>query len=114
MPGFPLTIGSSLACFHQAPATIAPTPRPVTILGQPVATPLEQIGVIGCPFPPGGPPSPCVTIKWTGLSTKVSVQAQPLLLMPPPNTGAGPGACIGPAPQGVPTVKANQPKVSAL
>jgi hypothetical protein len=114
VPGFPLTIASGLTCFHQALAKIAPTPKPVTILGQPVATPLEQIGVIACPFPVGGPPSPCVTIKWTGLSTKVTVQAQPLLLMPPPDTGIAPGICIGPAPQGAANVKVNQAKVSAV
>jgi hypothetical protein len=113
MPGFPLTVGSALACFHQAPATIAPTPRPVTILGQPVATPLEQIAVVGCPFSPGAP-SPCVTIKWTGISAKVTVQTQPLLLMPPPDTGPGPGVCIGPAPQGVAVMRTNQAKVTAV
>jgi hypothetical protein len=112
-PGFPLTINSVLSCFHQFPAKIAPKPAPVTILGQPVATPLAQIGVIGCLFAPGGVASPCVTIKWTGLATKVSVQAQPLLLMPPPFIGPGPGVCIGPAPQGVPTLKGNQAKVFA-
>ncbi len=113
MPGFPLTIGSSLSCFHQAPATIAPKPAPVSILGQPVATPLNQIGVIGCPFPPGGPPSPCLTIKWSQLALKVTVQGQPLLLMPPPDTGLAPGVCIGAAPQGAATMKVNQSKVTA-
>jgi hypothetical protein len=114
VPGFPLTIGSALACFHQAPATIAPAPSPVTILGQPVATPLNQIGVIGCLFNVGGAASPCATIKWTGLSTKVTVQTQPLLLMPPPDTGPAPGICIGPAPQGVPVTRTNQTTVTAL
>jgi hypothetical protein len=113
MPGFPLTIGTVLSCFHQAPAKIAPTPRPVTILGQPVATQLEQIGVVSvlCPFAPGGAPSPCVTIKWSLLATKVTVQAQPLVLMPPPGTGPAPGVCIGAAPQGAAVMRANQAKV---
>lgn len=117
MPGFPLTIGTRLTCFHQAPATIAPTPVPVTILGQFVATPANQIGVIGCPFPPppATPPSPCLTIKWLQPSVKVTVQAQPLLLMPPPYTGIAPGACIAAAgPQGAATTKLNQAKVTAL
>jgi hypothetical protein len=113
MPGFPLTIGTRLTCFHQAPATIAPKPVQVTILGQPVATPLNQIGVIGCPFPPGGPPSPCLTIKWSMPAVKVTVQGQPLLLMPAPNTGLAPGVCIAAAPQGAAMTKLNQSKVLA-
>jgi len=113
MPGFPLTIGTAMTCFHAAAAKIPPKPKPVNILGQSVLTPLDVIGVVLCPFPPGGPPSPCVTIKWTGLSTKVTVQAQPLLLMPPPNSGLAPGVCVGPAPQGAPIMGVNQPKVLA-
>jgi hypothetical protein len=113
VPGFPLTIGTALACFHQAPATVAPKPSPVTILGQFVATPLNQIGVIGCPFPPGGPPSPCLTIKWSQLSVKVTVQTQPLLLMPPPNTGPAPGVGIAAGPQGTAFMRTNEAKVLA-
>jgi hypothetical protein len=114
VPGFPLTIGTRLTCFHQAPATIAPTPVPVTILGQFVATPANQIGVIGCLFAPGGVASPCVTIKWSQPSLTVTVQAQPLLLMPPPDTGIAPGVCIAAAPQGAAMMKLNQAKVTAL
>lgn len=116
MPGFPLTVGTRLTCFHEAPATIAPTPvAPVSILGQPVATASNQIAVIGCPFPaPATPPSPCVTIKWSQPSVKVTTQLQPLLLMPPPDTGIAPGVCIAAAPQGAAMMKVNQAKVSAL
>lgn len=114
MPGFPLTIGTRLTCFHQAPATIAPTPVPVSILAQPVATASSQIGVIGCLFMPGGVASPCVTIKWSQPSVKVTVQTQPLLLMPPPDTGVAPGVCIAAAPQGAAMMKVNQAKVTAV
>ncbi len=102
-----------MTCFHVAQAKIPPTPKPVTILGQPVLTPLDQIAVLLCPFPPTGTPSPCLTIKWSGLATKVTVQAQPLLLMPPPNTGPAPGVGIGAGPQGPAIMGFNQPKVLA-
>lgn len=113
MPGFPLTVTTGLSCFHQAPALIPPTQTAVTILGQPVATAAAQIGVAGCLFTTAAP-QPCVTIRWSMMSAKVTVQGQPLLVMPPPNAGPAPGVCLGPAPQGVPVVKTNQPKVLVL
>src|SRR5438874_1459717 len=113
MPGFPLTVATNTSCFHQAPATIPPSQKAVAILGQPVATTGSQIAVLGCLFNVAGAPQPCVTIRWTMVSTKVLVMGQPLLLMPPPGVGMGPGVCLGApqTPQGVPVVKANQMKV---
>jgi hypothetical protein len=113
MPGFPLTIGTVISCFHQAPATIAPSQKALLILGQPAATLGANIPVAGCLFAPGGKPQPCALIRWAMPSTKVLVQGKPLLIMPPPGVGIGPGVCQSAEqiPQGVPTVKANQLKV---
>jgi hypothetical protein len=110
VPGFPLTVTTALSCFHQAPALIPPTQTAVAVLGQPVATATAQIGVVGCVFATAAP-QPCVTIRWSMFSTKVTAQGQPLLLMPPPGAGPAPGVCLGPAPQGIPVVKTNQMKV---
>ena len=114
MPGFPLTVTTSLSCFHQAPATVPPSQQAVSIMGGLVATMSGQIAVAGCPFAPGGVAQPCVTIKWSQPSTKVTIMGQPLLLMPPPDAGIAPGVCLAAAPQGAATVKANQAKVTAL
>jgi hypothetical protein len=114
MPGFPMTVGSTLSCFHQAPAPLAPTQQAVLVAGQPVVTATAQIGVIGCLFNVGGVAQPCATIRWPSVSTKVLVQGQALLLMPPPGTGPSPGICLGPAPQGAAIMKANQVQVTAL
>jgi hypothetical protein len=116
MPGFPLTIAASCSCFHQAPALIAPTQGAVLILGQPVATMDCQISVVGCPFtipPPPGKYQPCVLIRWSQPSTKVLVQGKPMMVMPPPGLGIGPGICQSAEqiPQGAPVVKTNQMKV---
>jgi hypothetical protein len=113
MPGFALTTATQASCTHLAPAMIAPAQTGVLVLGSPVATSGSQIPVVGCPFPPTGTPHPCVLVRWGMLATKVLVGGQPALLMPPPGTGVGPGACIAAdqAPQGVPTVRMNQSKV---
>jgi len=116
VPGFSLTIATTTSCFHQAPATIAPAQTAVTILGQPVATSSSQIGVVGCPFTlPTATPQPCLAITWAMVSIKVTVQTQPMLLMPAPNSGIAPGICKGAPqlPQGPAMVKVNQIKVFA-
>lgn len=114
MPGFPLTVAATVACFHQAPATVAPTQSAVLIMGQPAATAAGVIAVAGCPFQTPVPkPQPCITIRWTMTSTKVLVQGQPLILMPLPGTGVAPAICL-PAeqiPQGPAMLRANQMKV---
>jgi hypothetical protein len=114
MPGFPMTVGSTLSCFHQAPAPLAPTQTAVLVGVQPAITATAQIGVIGCLFAPGGVAQPCVRIQWPSVSSKVLVQGQALLLMPPPGTGPSPGICLGPAPQGAAIMKVNQAQVTAL
>lgn len=113
MPGFPLTLSTVASCFHQGPAAILPDQTAVTILGGLVATASGQITVLGCPFTVGPKYSPCVTVRWILTSTKVTVQGKPLILMPPPGSGIGPG--IGQSaeqvPQGPATIKTNQVKV---
>lgn len=113
MPGLPITVLTSLSCLHQAPAQIPKTQTKVMVSGELLATLPAQIAVIGCTFNPGAP-QPCLNIRWTMMSTKVLVQGQALLLMTPPGVGLAPGVCLGPAPQGTPTVKKNQVKVTAL
>ena len=117
MSGFPLTVSTNASCLHQANASIVPNQQKVTILNQPVAITISKIIVApGCPFTlPGGKRSPCLSIRWEMKSSKVTVLGKPLFLMPPPGSGAGPANGISPeqAPQGPPTVKSNQTKVSA-
>jgi hypothetical protein len=112
MPGFPLTVAAVASCFHQGHATIAPDQTAVIIQGAPAATATSLITVVGCPFTPVAY-HPCVLIRWLSVSTKVSAQGKPLILMPPPGSGVGPGIgqAADQAPQGPPTVMTNQLKV---
>src|SRR2546423_5527767 len=116
MPGFPLTGSTVASCFHQAHATITPDQTAVTILGGVAATSTSLIAVVGCLFAPGGAYHPCTTIRWLMPSTKVTAQGKPLILMPPPGSGVGPGLgqAADQAPQGPPTVMTNQVKVLAI
>jgi hypothetical protein len=112
MPGFPLTIATVASCLHQGHATIIPDQTAVTIMGGLAATSTSQILVAGCPFTPVAY-HPCVTIRWMMPSTKVTAQGKPLIVMPPPGAGVGPGLGLAAdqAPQGPPTVMNNQIKV---
>jgi hypothetical protein len=117
MPGFMLHVAASATCTHQAPATIAPAQGRVLVNAQPVATASSQITVAGCPFQvpigTGTKPQPCVTVRWTMVSTRVTVMGQPVMLLPTP--GPGPGVCQSAEqiPQGSPTVSSVQTKVIA-
>ena len=77
MPGFPLTVTTSLSCFHQAPATIPPSQQAVSIMGGLVATMSGQIAVAGCPFAPGGvAPGVCLAAAPQGAATVKANQAK--------------------------------------
>lgn len=116
MPGFLLHIGAQVQCFHQAPATVAPTQRNVIVGGRPVATTDSAIAVTGCPFqvpaPSGTKPQPCVTITWGTVATKVLVGGRPALLGPAPGTVPGVCRSAEQLPQGTPVLGQVQTRAS--
>lgn len=117
MPGLLLHVGAVMQCPHQIPATIAPSQPRVVVSGQPVATMLSLITIVGCPFTiPGPKPQPCVTVKWAMPSTRFLVAGQPVMLQPPPGPGPGPALCLSPEqiPQGPPIVSVVQPRVVGI
>ncbi|OGB24084.1 MAG: hypothetical protein A3I66_11460 [Burkholderiales bacterium RIFCSPLOWO2_02_FULL_57_36] len=115
MPGFLMHVNAAIKCMHTATATIAPSQLRVLVSGQPVATMLSKIGVVGCPFQvpvgAGTKPQPCVIVKWAMPSTRFLVGGKPAALLPAP--GPGPAACqsIEQIPQGFPTVSTVQLRV---
>ena len=80
MPGYVLHAGATVLCAHagQAQPTV-PFPR-VKVGGQPVVTQTCTYMVAGCPFAPGGVPSPCVTAQWVSAATRVRAGGMPVLL----------------------------------
>jgi hypothetical protein len=81
MPGPLLHVGATVLCAHggQAQPT-TPNPR-VIVSGTPTVTMTAPYVVAGCPFAPGGVPSPCVTATWTSAATRVFSNGQPLVLL---------------------------------
>jgi hypothetical protein len=113
MPGLLMHTGALVQCPHLAPATITPAQTQVLVGGKPVATASAKFMVAGCTNPsPSSPTSPCVTIAWQQMSTRVKVGGQAVLLQPAPGTGQG--LCQNPAQvaQGPPTVSQIQQLVT--
>ena len=123
MPGFAVNLAASIACPHQATATIAPTapgPPKVFVNLVPVATMAHRITIAACPFQvpvgAGTKPQPCVPVTWGNPSTKVLVMGSPVLLQAPPLAGPAAGMCrsVEQIPQGPPVVRSMISKVTAL
>jgi hypothetical protein len=81
MPGFLVEQGATIICAHGGQASpSSPFPR-VRLGGQPVTVQTAPHLVAGCPFAPGGTPSPCVTANWVTAATRVRAGGQPVLLI---------------------------------
>ena len=105
MPGYLVTVTSTVTCTHagQAKPTI-PNPR-VKVLMQPTVLITSPYMVAGCPFNVGVSPVPCVTGQWLTGTTRVLTNGQPLVVQ------AGTSTC---APNGTPLVALiNQMRVLA-
>jgi len=80
MPGFLLHVGATVMCAHAGQAQpTAPNPR-VLVGGQPIVTQSAPYAVAGCPFAPGGVPTPCVTANWVTAAVRVRANGVPVLL----------------------------------
>jgi hypothetical protein len=110
VPGFLLTVGSTVQCTHAAPATGQTGNTRVLTATGPALTAADLHTVTGCPFTiPGPKPQPCVTIRWSP-ATRVFINGQPAVVQVP---GSGQGVCqsVEQIPQGPPVVAAVQTRV---
>lgn len=85
----PLVTTATVAqCPHAIPGTLLSSASKVLVLGMPPLVMGDKGTVAGCPFQlPGPTPSPCVTLMFTGASSKVLVEGKPALKMNPPDMG---------------------------
>jgi len=59
-----LTSASTLMCPHGGSVSPVPGSGTVTLAGNPVLTSADSFPIAGCPFPPSGPPHPCIQVRW--------------------------------------------------
>jgi hypothetical protein len=73
-------MGCTIQCPHGARVTIVPGNTQVKVGGNYALLVSDTMIVTGCPFTPGGTPSPCVTIQWAGEATRDTVSQTAVLL----------------------------------
>jgi hypothetical protein len=59
-----LTSASTLMCPHGGSVSPVPGRGTVTVAGAAVLTSGDSFPIGGCPFPPSGPPHPCIQVQW--------------------------------------------------
>jgi uncharacterized Zn-binding protein involved in type VI secretion len=104
-----LTAASTLMCPHGG--TVIATPGSTRAsAGTPILRGSDTFTIAGCPFPPSGPPHPCVSVNWVQAATKVKHGGDFVL------NQASVGLCVAAdqAPQGTVVIAATQAQASGL
>ena len=101
-------MGAIIMCPHAGQVSAISINTNVLVSHQPVVTQSDTYLIALCPFPPSGPPHPCVTVKWLVPSLHIKVNGQPVILKD------SIGLCLAAdqAPQGNPEVNMTQTKAS--
>ena len=114
MPGYVLTISSSVMCMHGGSAILTTSNTKVMADNVPALLESDVHSVAGCPFqipaPSGTKPSPCIRIEWSGGSQQMQVNGVGVLMQ------SSIGKCYSPegAMQGIAIIASTQVKVSAI
>ncbi len=114
MPGYVLTISSTVMCMHGGSAILTTANAKVSADGVPALLESDVHSVAGCPFqipaPSGTKPSPCIRIEWAGGAAQMQVGGVGVLMQ------SSIGKCFSPegAMQGIAIIAATQTKVSAI
>ena len=101
-----LTTTSTVVCPHFGVATLTTSTTKALVDGAPVLLLTDIHAVAGCPFAPGGVPSPCVSIRWVTGATQSWIDQIPALLQ----TSVGLCLNVAQAPQGPAIVVQTQTK----
>ena len=91
-----LTTTSTVVCPHFGMATLTTSNTKALVDGAPVLLLTDMHTIAGCPFAPGGVPSPCLTIRWVTGATQSRIGQIPALLQ----TSVGLCLNVAQAPQG--------------
>jgi len=101
-----LTTTSTVVCPHFGMATLTSSNTKALVDGAPVLLLTDVHTIAGCPFAPGGVPSPCLTIQWVTGATQSRIDQIPALLQ----TSVGLCLNVAQAPQGPAIVVQTQTK----
>ncbi len=101
-----LTTTSTVVCPHFGMAMLTTSNTKALVDGAPVLLLTDIHTVAGCPFAPGGVPSPCLTIRWVTGATQSRIDQIPALLQ----TSVGLCLNVAQAPQGPAIVVQTQTK----
>ena len=104
-----LQLGCTIQCPHGGNAIAVTQNTRVKLGGAPALLASDTFTVVGCSFPPSGPPSPCVTIEWQSPATRLKIGGQPVLL----ETSVGLCKAATQAVQGPAVVSGVQTRVTA-
>ena len=105
-----LTTTSVVMCPHFGSAVLTTANTQAVVLGAPVLLMTDLHTVAGCPFAPGGVPSPCVLIRWLTGATQSTIANIPALLQ------TSVGLCLNAlqVPQGVAVVVQTQTEAKGV
>jgi hypothetical protein len=101
-----LTTTSTVVCPHFGLATLMTSDTKALVDGAPVLLLTDVHTVTGCPFAPGGVPSPCLSIRWVTGATQSRIDQIPALLQ----TSVGLCLNVAQVPQGPAVVLQTQTK----
>ncbi len=113
MPGYVLTITSTVLCPHGGSAILTTSNTKIMVDNAPALLESDIHSVAGCPFQipvgAGTKPSPCIRIEWKAGATKLKVNDVPVLVK------SSIGLCYSPesAPQGIANIVNTQIKLFA-
>lgn len=108
MSRFVLTTRATIACPHGGSVTVEPTATRVMVDGD-LPLRLGDVGTVAsCPFTAGNTPSPCLRVRWSKPSARVSVEGAKVL------AHDSIGLCLSSAnvPQGTASISGFQTRVT--
>ncbi len=105
-----VTTASQVQCMHGGMAMLVTANSVLMAGGMPALLETDMPIIAGCSFVVGTVPSPCMTIQWSGVATKLTVNGAGVVLI------SSVGSCnnAAGAPQGVATISGGAPTLEAI
>lgn len=105
-----LNTGSVMSCPHGGAVQVISGNTRVSVEGASALRPSDSFMIVGCTFPPSGPPHPCVQVQWIVSAQRSKAMGDFTL------TESSVGLCVAAdqAVQGTVLILQTQPRVSGV